>query len=111
MVIEQAFVVSPLVSHAEHRREEAHMTAITIQFPARSTLVRPVSRRLPASVYWKRRAVVVLLALGAGWSGQVALDVLDVLGDGPLTVAEAPSTGSLPVVELDTTPVVRRAHV
>ena len=89
------------------------MTAITapmtIPVPSRSTKVR--NRRLPASVYWRRRATVLLLGVGAALSAQAALEVL---GGGPLTAAEVrPSTtASAPrVVEIDAEPVAKATYV
>ena len=89
------------------------MTAITapmtIPVPSRSTKVR--SRRLPASVYWRRRATVLLLGVGAAMSAQAALEVL---GGGPLPAAEVrPSTATsgAPVVEIEVQPVAKATYV
>lgn len=67
-------------------------------------------RRHAPSVYWRRRAVVLLLGVGAAMSGQAALEVL---GGGPLTAAEVrPSTTAGPrVIELDAQPVATATYV
>ena len=89
------------------------MTAITapmtISMPTRSKALR--NRRLPASVYWRRRATVLLLGVGAVMSAQTALEVL---GGGPLTAAEVrPSTATsgAPVVEIEVQPVAKATYV
>ena len=89
------------------------MTAITapMTFPATSRSPKVRARRLPASVYWRRRATVLLLGVGAAMSAQAALEVL---GGGPLTAAEVrPSaTASAPrVVEIDAAPVAKATYV
>lgn len=89
------------------------MTAITTPIPTtwpvpRQTR-RPVRRRRSAGVYWRRRAMVVLLAVGAVVSGRAALEVL---GGGPLTAAEVrqpPAAGD--VVQIDARPVAKATYV
>ena len=86
------------------------MTAITLPFPGGTDRVRVARhRRLPAAVYWRRRAAVLLAVVGGALAASAGLGVL---GGGPLTAAEAPSSGAAtPVVEIDVAPVAQRTHV
>lgn len=88
------------------------MTAITapMTIPVTSRPRRVRTRRLPAAVYWRRRATVLLLAVGVAMSAQAALEVL---GGGPLTAAEVrPSApAAARVVEIDAEPVAKATYV
>lgn len=88
------------------------MTAITapMTIPVTSRPRRVRTRRLPAAVYWRRRATVLLLAVGVAMSAQAALEVL---GGGPLTAAEVrPSApAGARVVEIDAEPVAKATYV
>ena len=76
--------------------------ALPQAWPARSGRRR--ARRLPSSVYWRRRAALALLVLGVPAAGASVF-----LGGGPLTAAEDRTPGA--VVELDARPVARSVYV
>ena len=83
------------------------MAAIAVPVPRTEWRVASASpvRPTPASVYRRRRAVVIIATLAAVAGLRAGVDVL---GGGPLTAAEVHST---PVVAIEVEPVAREVYV
>ena len=96
----------------EFRSKGGLMAAIAVPHGTHRVFATTADRRpraLPASVYWRRRAMVVLLIVGAAVGGPRALALL---GGGPLTAAEVKSPAApAGAVSIEAEPVARSTYV